>query len=255
MTIDQHPDACALLVRGLSVRYGGFQAVEGLDLTVPTGAVVGLIGPNGAGKTSCFNAICGHVSANAGTVTVDGKNLDLKSPRTAWLAGIGRTFQRVELFWTLSVREHLELAIRHAEKLGRTPPPIEELISVVGLVGLEETLAANLPLGTCRLLELARALATGARLLLLDEPCSGLDRQETSELEAALRSIKSKIELSLLIVEHDTEFIFSIADVIFVLDNGRLIAHGTPGQIRSSDVVRAAYLGVSDEPVISGVAS
>jgi len=233
----------ALSVAGLGVRYGGFAAVSDLNIEVPQGEVRALIGPNGAGKTTSFNAICGYVRPSAGTVTVQGQRLKSYNPRAAWKAGIGRTFQRAELFWTLEVRDHLELAHRHAVKRGLTPPTVDSTLELLNLTRLQHDLVANLPIGICRQVELARAISTGANLILMDEPCSGLDRHETEQLDAALRRIQAELELSLLIVEHDIEFILSIAGWVFVLDHGSLIAEGSPSAIRNDPLVRQAYLG------------
>ena len=236
-------DSAALIVDGLSVHYGGFCAVNGLSLDLPRGSVRGLIGPNGAGKTTAFNALCGYVAPSAGKVWIDGKPLRPKSPIAAWKAGIARTFQRTEVFWTLTVREHVELANRRSVRRGLDPLRADDLLPMLRLSAVESTIAAGLPLGTLRLLEFARAIATGANIILMDEPCSGLDRQETTELEYVLREIQERLGLSLLIVEHDIEFILSIAECVFVLDSGRLIASGSPDDIRKSAAVRRAYLG------------
>jgi ABC-type branched-subunit amino acid transport system ATPase component len=239
----------ALAVEGLSVAYGGFRAVNEVSFAVPAGEIHGLIGPNGAGKTTCFNAICGYLRPTGGRVYVNGTPLAVGNPRAAWRVGIARTFQKTEMFWTLTVREHMDIARRRAAKRGLTPPPTADLVRLLGIGGQEERIVANLSLGTTRLVELGRALATGAKLILLDEPCSGLDQAETARIEAALRTIQEDLELSMLIVEHDMEFILSIAKNIFVLDSGQLIASGTPPAIRRSEVVQRAYLGGTPEQI------
>lgn len=248
------PVGCALEVSALCVDYGGFRAVADLDLVVPGGEVRGLIGPNGAGKTSCFNAICGYVRASGGAIRVHGRPVRVGSPYAAWMAGIGRTFQHVELFWALEVRDHLELARRRAVRRGDQPPPVDDLLALLGLGDVRADLAASLPLGMCRQLELARAISTGATLILMDEPASGLDRHETAQFEQALRRVQDELSLTLLIVEHDMEFILSMADEIAVMNQGRIIATGTPAEIRADPEVRAAYLGDSDglEPGLVG---
>jgi branched-chain amino acid transport system ATP-binding protein len=187
--------------------------------------------------------MCGTVRPAAGIVLVNGERVRANSPYAAWKAGVGRTFQRVELFWTLTVRDHVELARRHALRRGITPPATDDLLGWLGLGDLEEKIVANLPLGTCRLVELARAIATGANLVLLDEPCSGLDRRETTRLDEAMRSIQQQLGLTFVIVEHDMDFILSIAPTIYVMASGRIIADGTPREIRASAAVREAYLG------------
>lgn len=243
MTLVDDRRPAALSVRALTVRYGGFTAVSDVDLDVPAGSVVGLIGPNGAGKTTCFNAIGGYIKPYAGTVSVNGDRMTKTTPRAAWKVGIGRTFQRLELFWTLTVQDHIELARRLAVKAKRTPPPTAEIVSILGLDGLEHRVVATLSLGTNRLVELARAIATGSTLILMDEPCSGLDHVETATLRTALAHMRTQLSLSLLIVEHDMDFILTIADTILVLNYGKMIAKGTPAEIRASEEVRRAYLG------------
>lgn len=239
--------AAALTVEALTIQYGGFKAVSAVSLEVPRGEVRGLIGPNGAGKTSCFNGICGYVRPSGGTLRVDGREVALNSPYAAWKAGIGRTFQRVELFWSLQVRDHIDLARQQAAKRGVKSPSWDDIAGMLNLADLETELVANLPIGTCRLVELGRAISTGANLILLDEPCSGLDRHETDQLESALRRIQGELGLSLLIVEHDMEFILSIAEHIYVMNYGQVIAEGTPNEIRRDAGVREAYLGGTAE--------
>jgi ABC-type branched-subunit amino acid transport system ATPase component len=242
-------DSVALAVEGLTVQYSGFLAVSEVDLEVPRGDIRGLIGPNGAGKTSCFNGICGYVRPSGGTIRVDGRQVRLNNPYAAWKAGIGRTFQRVELFWSLQVRDHFELAHRRALKRGIDSPTWEDLSEFLNLADLETEMVANLPIGTCRLVELGRAISTGANLILLDEPCSGLDRQETDQLEAALRRIQEELGLSLLIVEHDMDFILSIARRVYVMNYGQVIAEGSPAEIRKSPEVHEAYLGGTPDEI------
>ncbi|MGF7234605.1 MAG: ABC transporter ATP-binding protein [Frankia sp.] len=234
----------ALVVQDLSVQYGGFRAVDAVSLTVQNGTVQGLIGPNGAGKTSLFNAICGYVRSRKGRVLVYGEVVNPGSPYLAWKAGIARTFQQAELFWTLTAREHLDLARRKAVRRRQDPPSTADLIELVGLSDIADQTVATLPLGSMRLVELGRALATGSSLLLMDEPCSGLDRAETTQFEQVLRSVQVGLSLTLLIVEHDMEFVLSIAERILVLDSGRIIADGTPDEVMSNTAVHEAYLGV-----------
>jgi branched-chain amino acid transport system ATP-binding protein len=240
----------ALKVEELTVHYGGFLAVDRVSLEVPRGEIHGLIGPNGAGKTSCFNAICGYVRPSHGHVHVHGKRVAPGKPIGAWKAGIARTFQKTELFWTLTVREHMELARRHAVRRGLDPLGSDDLAKLLGLDQLQGEIVASLPIGTSRLVELARAVSTGANLILMDEPCSGLDQSETAQLELVLRSIQSDLGLSLLIVEHDMEFILSIATNVVVMDSGRVIASGSPSAIRQSPEVRRAYLGSTADVVV-----
>ena len=234
----------ALTVSDVTVEYGGFRAVNGVSLSVPDGQVQGLIGPNGAGKTSLFNGICGYVRPRTGQVQVHGRLIKSGDPHAAWKAGLGRTFQKAELFWTLTVRDHLDLARRRAVRRKLEPPTTDHLLGLLGLTPIADHTVANLPLGTMRLVELGRALATGSSLLLMDEPCSGLDRSETVEFERVLRSVHKAMKLTFLIVEHDMEFVLSIAGHIVVLDAGRVIAEGDPSRITRDPAVHQAYLGV-----------
>lgn len=238
--------ALALEVRNLTVRFGGFTAVDNVDFEVPAGSIVGLIGPNGAGKSSCFLAIGGDVRPKSGTVTVGGRALVRNNPRAAWRAGISRTYQRPELFWTLTVHDHFHLAARKAKGLGRTTVEPEEILAMLGLETLRDTVVGTLPLGTTRLVELGRAIASAPSLVLMDEPCSGLDHEETAEMAHFVQSIRDRFGLSILIVEHDMDFILTIAHNLFVLNYGKLIATGSPAEIRASPVVRSAYLGDSN---------
>lgn len=236
------PDAVA--VEGLSVHYGGFRALENLTLAIPQGGIGALIGPNGAGKTTCFNAICGFVRPSAGRVLINGVPVALGRPRLVWAHGVARTFQRLELFWTLSVSENLAVAAHRASRLGgRRVRDLDEILRLTDLVGVRDMIVAQLPLGLCRVVELARALATGGDVLLLDESSSGLDRSETQAFEDLVRFVHGRLELSILLVEHDMEFVMSLADRIFVLDFGELIAQGSPAEIRASEIVRRVYLG------------
>jgi branched-chain amino acid transport system ATP-binding protein len=233
----------ALSVEALTVRYGGFVALDDVSLSVPRGAMTALIGPNGAGKTTCFNAICGFVRPSAGSLSVDGRRLRTGDPHAVWERGVARTFQRLELFWTLSVRDNLDLAWRRARRIGRDPRPVGELLDICGLDDVAGRTTSTLPFGTCRVVELARALATGAHILLLDEASSGLDRSETATFAALVRRARSELGLSVLLVEHDMDFVMSLAEHIFVLDFGRLIAEGSPVEIQASELVRRVYLG------------
>ncbi len=235
----------AIEVIELTVAYGGFLALSGATFHVDKGSIVALIGPNGAGKTTCFNAIGGFVKPRRGSVLVNGKAVKPGDPRALWAAGVGRTFQRLELFWTLSTREHLELAHHQARRIDVKLPDIDDVIDLVGLRQVEDTVAAALPLGTCRLVELARSLCTGAQVLMLDEPSSGLDREETSSFEATVRRVHEERGVSILLVEHDMELVTSLADYVYVLDFGQIIADGTTQEIHESPVVQSVYLGTN----------
>lgn len=234
----------ALEVRDLSVQYGGFRALDGFDLTVQPGSIAALIGPNGAGKTTCFNAICGYVRAS-GSVKVHGRPMKLGDPHRAWAAGLARTFQRLELYLTLSVREHLELAQREARRIERVGAPPDELLELLGLKEEADVLAANLPLGRCRVLELGRALATGGDVLMLDESVSGLDRDESIAFGEVVRQAQVARGVTVVLIEHDLEFVASLATEITVLDFGRLIASGPRDAVLADPRVRDVYLGAA----------
>lgn len=238
-----------LVVDGLTVDYGGFRANDDVSFNLREGAIHALIGPNGAGKTTCFNAICGFVRPSGGMVSIKGRSVAPGNPHAVWSTGVARTFQRLELFWTLSVRDNLELAARRARKLRGRTPDVAAILARTGLETFADDVVANLPLGTCRVVELGRALATGADILLLDESSSCLDRAETEAFEAIVRGVAEEFELSVLLIEHDMEFVMALADHIFVLDFGKLIAQGTPAQIRNSPLVQQVYLGGSLDEV------
>jgi ABC-type branched-subunit amino acid transport system ATPase component len=246
----------------LTVRFGGLVALDHVGLGVPAGSIVGLIGPNGAGKTTCFGALSGLVRPREGRVLIDGVDMTGASPQRRARAGMARTFQRAEVFSSLTVREHLVLAhrsrstnvagrlVRDVLGLGRRARPGEDeavdgLLDLLGLTALQSARAGSLPLGTARLVELARALATGPRVLLLDEPSSGLDAGETAALTDCLRTIRADHGTAMLLVEHNVEMVLGLADRVTVLDFGQVIAEGDPQEIAASDVVQSAYLGTA----------
>ncbi len=240
-----------LQVAEAEVRFGGVHALRGVDLEVDPGAVTGLIGPNGAGKTTLFNAICGLQSLNRGRVSFDGRNLDGLRPHKRARLGIARTFQRLEVFGSLSVRENVLAAaeIRRRWSGDRTSARLnaDAVLTLIGLTPLADRSADTLPTGQARLLELARALATKPRLLLLDEPSSGLSDTESDELGSLLCQLAGA-GMAVLLVEHDMELVMRICSRINVLDFGSVLTVGTPADIRSDERVRAAYLGAVDDP-------
>lgn len=250
-------DAPLLEVRNLSVRFGGIQALVDVSLSVRAGESVGLVGPNGAGKTTLFNCVCGQITSYRGSVSFEGRSID-KMPvfRRARL-GMARTFQRIEVFPELTVREHLLVAERARrgdgalwkDLLNMGRPTSEEqrhcqkILDLVALNDIADTPVAALPLGMCRLVELARALTLEPRLLLADEPSSGLDTRETTELAGLFRRVQSEQTTAILLVEHDLDLVAEVSDRAFVLDFGHVIASGPLSEVIADPVVRRAYLG------------
>ena len=240
-----------LHVAEAEVRFGGVHALRGVDLNVDAGEVTGLIGPNGAGKTTCFNAICGLQGITRGRIIFDGTDMTGLRPHKRARLGIARTFQRLEVFGSLSVRENVLAAaeIRRRWSRDRSDPgaDADAVLALVGLGHLAGRPADTLPTGQARLLELARALATRPRLLLLDEPSSGLSDTESEELGDLLCGLASA-GMGVLLVEHDMGLVMRICRQITVLDFGRVLMSGAPAEVRADGRVRAAYLGAADDP-------
>lgn len=232
-----------LEVRGLMMRFGGVMALNDVDMDVPTGQVTGLIGPNGAGKTTLFNVINGMLDPSSGTVRLSGVDATRFPPHRRAKLGLARTFQRLELFASLTVRDNVRVA---AELAGRRhiKRAVERILLRVGLMDVADRTAGELPTGSARLVEIARALATQPTVLLLDEPASGLSESETNHLADLLRVLADE-GIAILLVEHDVDFIMRVCDSIYVLNLGEVIAHGTPEEIRRNPLVLSAYLGDS----------
>ena len=235
-----------LQVEGVSVSFGGVQAVKDVSLEVPDGALVGLIGPNGAGKTTLFNVITGLERPRSGRVVLNGADVTGVAPHKRARLGLGRTFQRIEVFSSLTVHDNV-LAASEARRswAGDVADPAREahaLLERVGLAGLADERVDKLPTGLLRLVEVARALASRPSVLLLDEPGSGLDSTEAEQLGDLLIDLVSD-GTSILVVEHDVELVMRVCQQLFVLDFGAVIASGAPLQIQNDPLVQAAYLG------------
>jgi branched-chain amino acid transport system ATP-binding protein len=234
----------------ITVQFGGLRALGDAYVNVEAGRVTGLIGPNGAGKTTCFNVITGLQEPTAGTVTLDGVDITAKSPMKRARMGISRTFQKLEAFSNLSARDNVLVAAESRKSWDRSkydPGQVaDEMLARVGIAEVANFMVGTLPTGTARLVELARALATKPRVLLLDEPSSGLNEEETESMAALLRELV-RDGLAVLLVEHDMAFVMSTCEFIHVLDFGQIIATGTPAEVQANPVVQAAYLGTARE--------
>ncbi len=252
---------CELLVEEISVRFGGLQALQDVNLQVHAGAVNGLIGPNGAGKTTLFNVITGLQAPTQGHVRLGGEDITRVSPHHRARLGIARTFQRLELFGTLTARENVQMA---SETRRRRPTgassrvEADVILAHVGLTHVADEPTDLLPTGLARLVELGRALATGPSVLLLDEPSSGLNQEETIELGRVLVDLAGR-GIAVFLVEHDMSLVMNICDHVSVLDYGAVIAQGDPATVQANPAVQAAYLGAVEEsaspPTFVGTAS
>ncbi|MBV9664150.1 MAG: ABC transporter ATP-binding protein [Actinobacteria bacterium] len=233
-------------VEGVTVNFGGLRALDDVDLDVAAGSVTGLIGPNGAGKTTMFNVICGFQTTSTGCVRLEGRDMAGVRPHQRTRLGVARTFQRLEVFGSLSVRENVLVAAevhRQWDKTGDPPQEVADaLIDRIGLRAVAKRRVDAMPTGIARLVELARALASQPKVLLLDEPSSGLDEHESDEFAALLPELAAE-GLGILLVEHDVELVMKVCARIHVLDFGSILAVGTPAEIQRNKTVQAAYLG------------
>ena len=248
-----------LEVKQLTKHFGGLTAVGDVTLELNEGELVGLIGPNGAGKTTLFNLLTGVYEPSEGTITLDGHLLNGKQPYKIASLGLGRTFQNIRLFKDLTVLDNVLIAFRNHHKKHvfasflRLPAFYKneealkakaiDLLKIFDLDRDADTLAKNLAYGQQRRLEIVRALATEPKILFLDEPAAGMNPQETAELTELIRRIKEEFKITIMLIEHDMNLVMDVTERIYVLEYGRLIAHGTPSEIKSNKRVIEAYLG------------
>ena len=248
-----------LEVTSLGISFGGLRAVDELSMKIEKGGLVGLIGPNGAGKTTAFNMLTGVYRPTDGGIRLDGQNLIGKKPHEICKLGVARTFQNIRLFSQLSVLDNVKTGLHnqntysfaesmfhlgsYRKKEKQMDEKAMELLRVFDLDGVADYKAANLPYGKQRKLEIARALATNPKLLLLDEPAAGMNPNETEELMETIEIVRKRFGVTVLLIEHDMKLVSGICEYLYVLNFGRLLAEGTPKEVLSNPEVVKAYLG------------
>lgn len=235
-------EGALLEVEGVTVAFGGNRALDGVGLAADRGQVTGLIGPNGAGKSTLFDVVSGLRRPSAGRVVLAGREVTGSGPSVRARCGLARTFQRLELFGRLSIRDNLLVAAQLGPERRRAARAVDELLVRLGLQDVAEHSPDTLPTGVGRLVEVGRALAVRPQVLLLDEPAAGQDAEETERFAALLRSL-AEDGTAVVLVEHDMGLVMSVCDQVYVLDLGKVIAVGPPELIRQDETVLAAYLG------------
>ena len=252
-----------LEMQNVEKNFGGVRAIDNFSVTLEPGKIHGLIGPNGAGKTTIFNNITGIYAPNSGKIIFNGTDITGSAPHRVAQLGIGRTFQNIRLFSNLSVLSNVVIASnldatynladamfktkKYKEREKHLEEKAMDLLEVVGLADKANEQASSLPYGHQRKLEIARAMALDPKLLLLDEPAAGMNPQETLELADFIKEIRSQFHKTVLLIEHHMDLVMGIADRIYVLDFGKLIAKGTPEEIQNNERVIDAYLGVAED--------
>jgi len=249
-----------LAARGLSVRFGGVAAVDGVDLDIADHQIVGLIGPNGAGKTTLFDTLSGVTAPTSGRVLLDGADVTRRSATWRARHGVRRTFQRQQAFGWLSVEDNLLVALdwhgggggpladflalpSRSRRERQRRERVEEVIELCALEDVRHEPAGRLPIGRARMVELARAVVDPPRVLLLDEPTSGLQHSETERLAQIVIAARDRFECAVVLIEHDVGFVMDLAERVVALHLGRILADGTPASVRSDQAVAEAYLG------------